>query len=107
MICSSNLNSFPLVQVFELVSSELCLKTVELLTHEQTRTLLKEIADKTGIEWVESAGGLNFIMSGSFKQVEMSRTYFQRGRNIKSSSFRGVWRETFEEVQCSVGKIIK
>ena len=68
-----------LVQVFELVSAELCLETVELLTREQTETLLKEVAGKTGIKWIEASE--NFIMSGAFKQVEMSRTYLQQAIN--------------------------
>ena len=65
--------------MFELVSAELCLESVELLTREQTKTLLKEIADKTGVEWIESSE--SFIMSGAFKQVEISRTYLQQAIN--------------------------
>ncbi|KAL9974241.1 hypothetical protein ACROYT_G011256 [Oculina patagonica] len=53
-------------EVFELVSAELCLETVELLSREQTETLLKEIAGKTGIEWIDTSE--SFTMSGAFKQ---------------------------------------
>ena len=70
---------FPLVKVFELVSAELCLETVELLTREQTKTLLDEIAGKTGIKWIEVSE--TFTMSGDFKQVERSRTYLQQAIN--------------------------
>ena len=80
MICWSNLYfARLLVQVFELVSAELCLETVELLTHEQTKTLLKEIAGRTGIEWIASSE--SYIISGAFKQVEMSRTNLQLGKD--------------------------
>ena len=41
---------FPLVKVFEPVSAELCLETVEILTRGQTKTLLDEIGGKTGIK---------------------------------------------------------
>ncbi|KAL9974234.1 hypothetical protein ACROYT_G011249 [Oculina patagonica] len=75
-------------EVFELVSAELCLETVELLTREQTITLLKEIAGKTGIEWIDSSEC--FIMPGAFKQVEMSRTYLQQALNQTSPIHRFV-----------------
>ena len=78
MLCGSNLDQhfFPLVKVFELVSAELCLETVEMLTRGQTKTVLDEIAGKTGIKWIE--GSETFTMSGNFKQVELSRTYLQQ-----------------------------
>ena len=77
MLCGSNLLTFfPLVKVFELVSAELCLETVEILSRGQTKTLLGEIAGKTGIEWIENSE--TFTMSGDFKQVELSRTYLQQ-----------------------------
>ena len=69
----------PFVKVFELVSAELCLETVELLTRWQTKTLLDEIAGKTGIKWNEVSE--IFTMSGDFKQVELSRTYLQQAVN--------------------------
>jgi len=65
--------------VFELVSADLCLETVELLTREQTKTLLDEIAGKTGIKWIEVSE--TFTMSGGFKQVELSRIYLQQAIN--------------------------
>jgi len=65
--------------VFELVSADLCLETVELLTFGPTRTLLDEIAGKTGIEWIEVSD--TFTISGGFKQVELSRTYLQQAVN--------------------------
>ena len=78
MLCGSNLHQhfFPLVKVFELVSAELCLEAVEMLTRGQTKTVLDEIAGKTGIKWIE--GSETFTMSGNFKQVELSRTYLQQ-----------------------------
>ena len=69
----------PFVKVFELVSADLCLETVELLTRGQTKTLLDEIAGKTGIKWIEVSE--TFTMSGDFKQVELSRTYLQQAIN--------------------------
>jgi len=62
--------------VFELVSAELCLETVEILTRGQTKTLLDKLAGKTGIKWIEVSD--TFTMSGNFKQVELSRTYLQQ-----------------------------
>ena len=71
------INSFFLfVKVFELVSAELCLETVEILSRGQTKTLLYKISDKTGIKWIEHSE--TFTMSGDFKQVELSRTYLQQ-----------------------------
>lgn len=72
---------FPLIiiKVFELVSAELCLEMVQLLTRGQTETLLNEIAGKTGIKWIEVSE--TFTMSGDFKQVERSRTYLQQAIN--------------------------
>lgn len=72
---------FPLIiiKVFELVSAELCLEMVQLLTRGQTKTLLNEIAGKTGIKWIEVSE--TFTMSGDFKQVERSRTYLQQAIN--------------------------
>ena len=67
----------PLFQVFELVSAELCLEFVEYLSREQTEALLNEIAAKTGVKWIESSE--NFILSGTFKQVEESRAFLQQG----------------------------
>jgi len=69
----------PLIKVFELVSADLCLETVELLTHGQTKTLLDEIAARTGIKWIEVRE--TFTMSGDLKQVELSRTYLQQAVN--------------------------
>ena len=65
--------------MFELVFAHLCSETVELLTRGQTKTLLDEIADKTGIKWIEVSE--RFTMSGDFKQVERSRTYLQQAVN--------------------------
>jgi len=62
--------------VFEIVSAELCLETVEILTRGQTITLLDKIAGKTGIKWIEVSE--TFTMSGNLKQVELSRTYLQQ-----------------------------
>ena len=67
---------FPLVKVFELVSAELCLETVEILTRGQTKTLLDKLAGKTGIKWIEGID--TFTMSGNFKQVQLSCTYLQQ-----------------------------
>ena len=63
--------------MFELVSAELCLEFVEYLSREQTEALLNEIAAKTGVKWIESSE--NFILSGTFKQVEESRAYLRQG----------------------------
>lgn len=82
MVCGINLCQrflFPLVKVFELVSAELCLETVEILTRGKTKTILDEIAGKTGIKWIETSE--TFTMSGDFKQVERSRTYLQQAIN--------------------------
>lgn len=65
-----------LIQVFELVSAEICLATVEFLTRQHTEVVLKEIADKTGIKWLHVSD--TFMMSGTLKQVEMSRGYLQQ-----------------------------
>ena len=67
------------IQVFELVSAELCLATVEFLTRPETKSLLEQIADKTGINWIDSSE--TFIMSGSLKQIEVSRVYLQQAIN--------------------------
>lgn len=64
------------MQVFELVSAEICLATVEFLTRQHTEVVLKEIADKTGIKWLHVSD--TFVMSGTLKQVEMSRGYLQQ-----------------------------
>ena len=82
MLCGSTLSQrflFPLIKVFELVSAELCLATVEILTREQTKTVLDKIAGKTGIKWIETSE--TFAMSGDFKQVERSRSYLQQAIN--------------------------
>ena len=64
--------------MFELVSAELCLEFVEYLSREQTEALLnRKIAAKTSVRWIESYE--NFILSGTFKQVEESRVYLQQG----------------------------
>ena len=68
-----------MVKVFELVSAELCLEIVEILTRGQTKTLLDEIAGKTGVKWIDTSE--TFTMSGDFKQVERSRTYLQQAIN--------------------------
>ena len=65
--------------MFELVSADLCFETVQLLTRNQTKTLLDEIAARTGIKWIEASE--TFTMSGGFKQVELSRTYLQQAIN--------------------------
>ena len=70
---------FLLFKMFELVSAELSLETVQLLTRGQTKTPLDEIAGKTGIKWIEVSE--TFTMSGDFKQVERSRTYLQQAIN--------------------------
>ena len=62
--------------MFELVSAELCLEIVEILTRGQTKTLLDEIAGKTGIKWIETTE--TFTMSGDFKQVERSVPTYNR-----------------------------
>ncbi|KAJ7374759.1 positive regulation of interleukin-4-mediated signaling pathway [Desmophyllum pertusum] len=86
-------------EVFELVSAELCLETVEFLTQEQTSTLLKEIAGKTGIMWFQSSE--NFMMSGTFKQVEVSRIYLQQAINQSGgiAVFSGLRRKNVPESQ--------
>lgn len=61
------------------MSAELCLETVQLLTREQTKVILEEIAGVTGVKWIE--GSEHFTMSGAFKQVEMSRIYLQQAVN--------------------------
>ena len=61
------------------MSADLCLETVQLLTRGHTKTLLNEIARKTGINWIEVSE--TFTMSGDFKQVERSRTYLQHAIN--------------------------
>lgn len=57
----------------ELVSVEICPAIVEFLTRQQTKGILEQIADKTGIRWFEASR--TFMMSGSLKQVQMSRGY--------------------------------
>lgn len=69
--------------MFEQVSAVICLETVAHLTGEQTRTLLQEIAGKTGIKWIESSDG--FLISGGLKEVQISRTYLQQGIDKSSS----------------------
>lgn len=69
-----------LIQVFELVSAEICLETVEFLTRQHTEAVLEEIADKTGIKWLHVSD--TFWISGSLKQVEMSRGYLQRAISL-------------------------
>ena len=61
---------FPVMKVFELVSATLCLDTVKLLTSGQIKSLLGEIAGKTGIKWIEVPD--SFTMSRAFKQVELN-----------------------------------
>jgi len=65
--------------VFEQVSGDLCLEIVELLTRGHAKTLLDEIAARTGIKWIE--GGETFHIAGGFKQVELSRTYLHQAVN--------------------------
>ena len=62
-----------------MVSAELCLEFVDFVSRERIKALLNEIAAKTGVKWIESSQ--NFMMSGTFKQVEESRAYLQRGAN--------------------------
>ena len=83
--------------MFELVSAELCLETLEFLTREQTSTLLKEIADKTGIMWFESSE--SFMMSGTFKQVEVSRIFLQQAINQSGgiAVFNGLTRKNAQK----------
>lgn len=61
---------------FELVSAELCLEFVECLSRETIAVLLRKVAAQTGIKWIESADC--FIMSGTFKQMEESRTMLKQ-----------------------------
>ena len=70
------MNASPLFQVFELVSAELCLEFVESISREQTQNLLKDIAAKTGVKWIESAD--SFFMSGTLKEVVESRALLQQ-----------------------------
>ena len=65
--------------MFELVSADLCLETVELLTRAHAKTLLDEISARTGIKWIEV--GETVTISGGFKQVELSRTYLHQAVN--------------------------
>ncbi|KAJ7374768.1 hypothetical protein OS493_005116 [Desmophyllum pertusum] len=92
--------------VFELVSVELCLETVEFLTREQTSTLLKEIADKTGIMWFESSE--NFMMSGTFKQVEVSRIYLQQAINQSGgiAVFNGLTRKNAQKGEENESRLV-
>ena len=53
------------------------MKFVESISREQTQNLLRDIAAKTGVDYIESAH--TFIMSGTFKQVEESRAFLQQG----------------------------
>ena len=50
---------------------------MESISREQTQNLLRIIAAKTGVRWIESAE--KFSMSGTFKQVEESRAFLQQG----------------------------
>ena len=50
---------------------------MESISREQTQNLLRIIAAKTGVRWIESAE--TFSMSGTFKQVEESRAFLQQG----------------------------
>ena len=59
-----------------MVSAELCLEIVENLSRKQTKALLNETATKTGVKWIESSE--NFILSGTFKQLEDSRAFLQQ-----------------------------
>ena len=45
---------------------------MECLSHEKIAAFLSKVAAQTGIEWIESAD--SFEISGTFKQVEESRT---------------------------------
>ena len=62
-----------------MVSAELCLEFMDFFSRERIKALLNEIASKTGVKWIESSE--NFMMSGTFKQVEESRAYLQQGVN--------------------------
>lgn len=65
--------------MFDIVSADLCLATVELLTRGQTSFLLKQIAEKTGISWIDT--GSAFRLSGSMEQMERTREYLQQAVN--------------------------
>ena len=48
---------------------------MEYLSRKKTRALLKDMKARTGVEWIESSE--NFIMSGTFKQVEEAHSFLQ------------------------------
>ena len=48
---------------------------MEYLSRKKTKALLKDVKARTGVEWIESSE--NFIMSGTFKQVEEAHTFLQ------------------------------
>lgn len=54
-----------------MVSADLDLKFVDFVSHDQTKALLSNIADKTGVRYIEKAE--NFTISGSFRQVQATR----------------------------------
>ena len=71
------MNPLPFFQFVELVSAELCLELVESISREQAQNLLKDIAAKTGVKWIETLD--TFVMLGTFKQVKESRAFLQQG----------------------------
>ena len=50
---------------------------MESISRGQTQNLLRDVAARTGVKWIESAD--KFVVSGNFKQVEESRAFLQRG----------------------------
>ena len=68
----------PLFQVVDsvLVSVEVCLEFVEHLSREKIEVLLRNVSAQTGIKLIESAN--SFKMSGTFEQVDESRTMLKQ-----------------------------
>lgn len=49
---------------------------MDFVSHDQTKALLSDIADKTGVQYIEKAE--NFTISGSFQQVQATRNILKQ-----------------------------
>ena len=59
-----------------MVSADLDLKFVDFVSYDQTKALLSGIADKTGVSYIAKAE--NFTISGSFQQVQATRSILKQ-----------------------------
>ena len=71
-----------------MVSANLCFEFVEYLSRKKTRAVLKDMKARTGVEWIESRE--NFIMSGTFKQVEEAHSFLQENASQSYLEHEGV-----------------